>query len=116
MVIERAPFSILAATGVPAVIGWSLVLIAVVIVGFLVVIRLRQWLQADDEPVAAGFSISDLKRLHKEGKISTEEFERARQKMVGAAKAMTEKLPDPLAGSRKRADERPRTGGDNPSP
>ena len=87
------------------IIGWSLVLIALIVVGFLVVVRLRQWLQTDDEPVASGFSISDLKRLHKEGKISTEEFERARGKMVGAAKAMTANLPDPLAGSRKRAQQ-----------
>ena len=97
--------SLLAAGDIGRVIGWSLVLIALIVVAFLVVMRLRQWLQSDDEPVAAGFSISDLKRLHREGKLSTEEFEKARDKMLGAAKAMTANLPDPLAGSRKRAQQ-----------
>src|SRR5256885_12049491 len=80
--------SLLAAGDIGRVIGWSLVLIALIVVAFLVVIRLRQWLQSDDEPVAAGFSISGLKRLHPEGKISTERVQQARGTMLVAAYAI----------------------------
>src|SRR3954452_23939081 len=97
-------FVILSQSGVGTVIARSLIMIALIIVAFLLVVRLRRWLTDDDsdQPTPAGFSLSDLKQLHREGKISTEEFERAREKMVGAAKEMTSKLPDPLEGSRRR--------------
>ena len=96
----------------PSVIGWSLVLIFLLLAGFFVVARLRSWLKSDDEPAGIGFSLSDLKRLHREGKLSDEELEKARSKILGAAKAMSSQLPDPLAGS-NRARQRP---GQQPPP
>ena len=88
--------------------GWSLVLIALIVVAFLVVIQLRKWMQSDDGDAAPsiGFTLGDLRQLHKEGKMTDEEFERARAKMMAGAKAMAQNLPDPLAGSRKRRDEK----------
>ena len=100
-----ATLHILSQSGVGSVIARSLILIVTIIIAFFAVVRLRKWLTDDDDaggPARAGFSLSDLKQLHREGKISTEEFERARAKMVGAAKEMTAKLPDPLEGSRRR--------------
>ena len=95
------------------VFGWSLVLIALLVVGFFAISKLRQWLK-DDAPMAGpaiGFTLSDLRQLHRQGKMTDEEFERARSKMVGAAKAMAAKMPDPLArGERKR----PPAAGDVP--
>jgi hypothetical protein len=99
---------ILAQSNVGPVLVRSLVMIGLIIVAFLLVVRLRRWLTDDDPgPAAAGFSLSDLKQLHREGKISTEEFERARAKMVGAAREMTSKLPDPLEGSTRRRQQPP---------
>ena len=101
--------------GIGPAIGWSLVIIALAVVGFLGVTKLRAWLKEDEEAESdsspIGFTLSDLKRLHREGKISTEDFEKAHAKMIGAAKAMAEKLPDPLAGSNRRKSEQnpPRT-------
>lgn len=96
--------------GIVPAIGWSLVIIALAVAGFVGVSKLRSWLKDDDaaesDASPVGFTLSDLKRLHREGKISTEEFERAHGKMIGAAKAMAEKLPDPLAGSNRRKNER----------
>ena len=87
-------------------VGWSLVLIALIVVAFLAVMQLRKWLQSNDEgPPSIGFTLGDLRQLHKEGKMTDEEFERARAKMMAGAKAMAEKLPDPLAGSRKRRED-----------
>ena len=83
------------------VIGWSLVLIALLLVGFFAVTRLRQWMKEDDAPVSIGFTLSDLRDLRRQGKMSEEEYERARAKMMAGAKAMTSKLPDPLARNRR---------------
>lgn len=85
------------------VFGWSLVLICLLVAGFFAVSKLRQWLKEDDVPgPAIGFTLSDLRQLHKQGKMSDEEFERARSLIVGNAKAMSAKLPDPLARGGKR--------------
>ena len=83
------------------VIGWSLVLVALLLVGFYAVTRLRHWLKADDAPVGIGFTLSDLRQLHRDGKMTDEEFEKAREKMMASAKAMAAKLPDPLARNRR---------------
>lgn len=83
------------------VIGWSLAVVVFILVGFVVVARLRHWLKEDDTPVGIGFTLSDLRQLHREGKMSDEEFEKAREKMIAAGKAMAAKLPDPLARDRK---------------
>ena len=93
-------------SGVGSVIFWSLVLIGLLFAGFFAVSWLRRWLQSDDEtPVGVGFSLSDLRELRKRGQISEEEYERARTKMVGAAKEMAAKLPDPLARNRRPGSE-----------
>lgn len=99
------PLMILAESGVGTIVVRSLVIVALVIAAFFGVVRLRAWLQSDDEPAATGpaFSLSDLKQLHRDGQLTDEEFERMRSKMVGAAKAMAARMPDPLAGSRRRA-------------
>ena len=84
------------------ILGWSFVLIALIFLGFFAVSWVRSWLKSDDSVGGIGFSLSDLRQLHREGKMTDEEFERARAKMVAAGKAMADKLPDPLAGRRPR--------------
>jgi len=94
---------LLAETGVGSVIFWSVVLIGLLLAGFWVVITLRNWLKSEDIPSGGiGFTLSDLRQLHREGKMTTEEFERAREKFIAAGKAMAAKLPDPLARDRKQ--------------
>jgi hypothetical protein len=86
-------------SSIASVIGWSLVLIVLVLGAFVVVMRVKSWLTADDDagPAGAGFTLSDLRTLHRSGKMTDEEFERARAQMMAGAKAMADKLPDPLA-------------------
>ena len=36
---------------------------------------------------SGGFTLSDLRRMHKEGRMTDEEFEKAKMLIVGAAKA-----------------------------
>jgi len=84
------------------VFGWSFVLIALLVGGFFAISKLRQWLKEDDAPVSGvGFTLSDLRQLHKQGQMTDAEFERAKAKIIGGAKAMAAKLPDPLARDRR---------------
>ena len=97
----------LAAPNMTGAIGWSLVLIAFVVIAFFVLVRLRRWIKEDADGEAGeriGFTLSDFRRLHREGKMTDEEFERLRSKMVAGAKAMAQSMPDPLA--RRRPPER----------
>jgi uncharacterized membrane protein len=90
------------------VIAWSLVLICLLMVGLFAISKLRQWMRDDDMPAPGiGFTLSDLRQLHKQGQMTDEEFERAKSKIVGGAKAMAAKLPDPLARDRGGAKGRP---------
>jgi uncharacterized membrane protein len=90
------------------VIAWSLVLICLLMVGFFAISKLRHWMRDDDMPAPGiGFTLSDLRQLHKQGQMTDEEFERAKSKIVGGAKAMAAKLPDPLARDRGGAKGRP---------
>ena len=74
--------------GVGGVILWSIVLFLLLIVGFWAVTRLkRRMADTGTQPGAeAGFTLSDLRRLHREGQMSDEEFERAKAKIVEAAR------------------------------
>src|SRR5688572_4124331 len=99
---------ILAESGMASVVFWSLVLIALLLGGYFTVMWLRRTLkEEDDAPSPIGFTLSDLRQLHREGKMTDEEFERARGKMVAAAKEMAAKLPDPLARERRPPPPRP---------
>ena len=90
----------LAAPNMTGAIGWSLVLIAFVVIAFFVLVRLRRWIKEDADAGPSegiGFTLSDFRRLHREGKMTDEEFDRLRSKMVAGAKAMAQSMPDPLA-------------------
>lgn len=62
------------------------VLVAVVIA--TIVIRLvRRWYKASDLPPASGFTMADLRQLHRDGKMTDEEFERAKALITKAHSA-----------------------------
>jgi hypothetical protein len=111
---------------------WSAVLLAFLVVGMAVVLWLKRRMQADDEPATvnpAGFTLSDLRRLHKSGQMSDDEFERAKVKIVAAAKraevresatasAAERRTAEDLRKARERDELRRRFGaaGATPSP
>ncbi len=47
---------------------------------------IRKRLRQSEEPIPAGFTLGDLRRLVKEGKMSPEEFERAKSNILEANK------------------------------
>lgn len=97
-----------------SVLWWSVVLIALVLAAFVAVAQVKKRLVSSDDHVGAGFTLADLRQLHREGKMSTEEFEKAKLVIVSAAKkaAEREKKADP----QKPAQEKPLPGADGPLP
>ena len=66
---------------------WCLILIAVLVVGFVLVAWVKRRMQHQDIPQSVGFTLADLRELHRSGKISDQEYEKARGKMAAALKA-----------------------------
>jgi len=66
-----------------SILIWSGVLIVVVIVLFFLVNAIRKAM-LDDEPADAGpsFTLDDLRRRHAAGRISDEEFDKARSQII----------------------------------
>jgi hypothetical protein len=81
--------------GLHSIFIWSGVLIALMLLAFGGYSLLKKWMSDTEVPErGGGFGLSDLRRLHEEGKMSTEEYEQTRAKMVAAAKRMTGNLPE----------------------
>ncbi len=83
--------------GTHAVLLWSFALIGLILLAFAGYTLFKKWMSQGEETTrAVGFTLSDLRALRDQGKMSAEEYELARTKMVAAAKRMTEKIPDML--------------------
>ncbi len=75
------------ANSINSIVVWSLLLIGLIVAGWLTVWQVRRRLQRDETPLGnAGFTLSDLRQMHKSGQMSDEEFERAKAKIVEAAR------------------------------
>jgi hypothetical protein len=66
---------------------WITILLVVVLIFAGVVFWLRQRLSPHEDFRGEGFTLGDLRRLHKEGKLSDAEFERAKAGMIAATHA-----------------------------
>lgn len=82
----------------PVLVG-CLVLIVVVVLGLMIVSWMKRRMQAADEPVPAGFTLSDLRRLHKDGQITDEEFERAKARTIERYKAKDKAKAENVKGA-----------------
>ena len=92
--------------GAGGALMWSFILIAIILVLFGTIVLYRRWMNADETTSAAGFTLSDLRRLHKEGKMTDAEFESAKAILIGSLKASTAKPPE---GAPTRGAQGPRT-------
>jgi hypothetical protein len=69
-----------------------LLLVVVLVGGFMALMYFKKWLKEDDEPSSdIGFTLGDLRQLHKNGKMSDEEYEKARTQMIAATKRAAER-------------------------
>ncbi len=78
------------------VLTWSAVLIGILIVAaiVLVAVKRRQQSGARLGADAPPFSLHDLRKLHAEGKLSDEEYAKARQAIIGLAGAVRGSVHD----------------------
>jgi hypothetical protein len=69
----------------PGAIWWALILLCLVLLGFYAVVRVKRWVTRHDDAPAAGFTLSDLRALHRSGQMTAEEFEKAKTAIVAAS-------------------------------
>ena len=89
----------LADVPVSSIIKLSLLLVALILVGWVTVWQVRRRLTRPDETSGAGFTLSDLRQLHKAGQMTDEEFERAKTRVVDAARRSAERDRAAAAGT-----------------
>ena len=70
-----------------SIIFWGIVIVLIIVVGLLVVLYVKRMLLSDDAPGHPAFTLSDLRQMHKSGKMTAEEFERAKAKIIGTTTA-----------------------------
>src|SRR5436305_14172776 len=70
---------------------WAIVLVMALMLLSGVVVIYRKWMNADDTTSGPGFTLSDLRKLHKDGKMTTEEYEKAKIILIGSIKAAADK-------------------------
>lgn len=70
-----------------SIVFWGIIIILIIVVGLLIVFFVKKMLLSDDSPAHPAFTLSDLRQMHKSGKMTAEEFERAKAKIIGTTTA-----------------------------
>ncbi|HEY2586473.1 MAG TPA: SHOCT domain-containing protein [Tepidisphaeraceae bacterium] len=83
---------------------WLIVLVGLVLAGFVAVAQVKKRLMRTDDSPGSGFTLSDLRRLHREGKMTDEEFEKAKQIIVAGAKRAAERQAAAAQGKKSPAE------------
>jgi len=73
------------------VVWWLLVLLGLLVAGFVAVAQVKRRLMRHEDPSGPGFTLSDLRALHRSGKMTDAEFEKAKEVVVAAAKKAAER-------------------------
>jgi hypothetical protein len=77
---------VLAKATVAEVVVWSAGLLLLLIVGMAGAAALRRRFRQDDAPASVpGFTLSDLRQMHRAGQLTDEEFNKAKEKIVTAS-------------------------------
>ena len=61
---------------------WLVALVILILIGGAVIGIIRKWMRGADESQQMGFSLGDLRTLHRDGKLSTEELKQAEAKII----------------------------------
>lgn len=80
------PSIILGAGGGGSALGsllpWLLLLMGIVVVGGVIISLIRRWMRGTDTGSQIGFTLSDLRAMHAEGRLSSEELAKAEKKLI----------------------------------
>lgn len=66
---------------------WSGILMAAVVVGMIMVILVRRWLEPDEITLGDDFTLHGLRQMRDTGQMTEAEFERAREALIAKVKA-----------------------------
>jgi hypothetical protein len=99
---------------------WLIVLLAIAVGGGIVILWIRRSLKAQPD-APQGYTLEDLRRMHKAGELTDEEFTRAKETMLAkrpSREAMASKLvrpepPDLRNLRRSKPPTTPPSAGDN---
>ena len=84
--------------GYSEAIFWSIAVLGLCVGLFFVAGFVRKRVRGDsDDAPATGFTLADLRELHRTGKMSAEEFDKAKAKLLDATKAAAMKPKPPAA-------------------
>ena len=61
---------------------WLLALVVLVLIGGIVIGAIRKWMRGSEPTEQLGFTLGDLRTLHREGKISSEELKLAEARII----------------------------------
>lgn len=78
--------------GIAEPLIWSFILILIIVLLFAAVGFYRRWMKSEDTTGGEGFTLSDLRQLHKAGQMTDEEFEKAKKVLIGSVKSAAEKM------------------------
>ncbi len=82
------------------ILWWLGVILAAVVAILLVAIIVRRRFMAGEQdaenPAASGFTLGDLREMHRNGQLNDEEFEVAKKGMIARSRAMMEAPEDEL--------------------
>src|SRR4051794_27903821 len=90
--------AMLAQAGGGSAVFWCLVLIGLLVAGFAGVALLKRWLKSEVGG-GTGFTLGELRALRDQGKMTPEEFEKAKVLILGSAMAGAK---SPIPEDRKR--------------
>jgi hypothetical protein len=74
-----------------SVMWWSIVAIGLLVAGFVAVAQIKKRMIQDEDLSGSGFSLGDLRTLHRQGKMTDAEFESAKQALVESMKKAAER-------------------------
>jgi uncharacterized membrane protein len=79
------------------VMWWSVVLIGLLVAAFIAVAQIKKRMISSEDFSGGGFTLGDLRALHRAGKMSDEEFEKAKQAILDAMKRAAERQAEAKA-------------------
>ena len=74
---------------------WPILVVLVVLIfaGFVLIGAIRRWMRSENAGAEVGFTLSDLRRLNAEGKLSDEELKVAKDQMISRVRAVASESP-----------------------
>jgi hypothetical protein len=76
-----------------SVFVWCGVLVAMILLAFGAYSYFKRWMNQDDSGPKVGFTLSDLRELHRQGKMTDQEYQQTKALMLGSAKKMADQMP-----------------------